>query len=168
MDATIDQEIAARLAGTGLTLAAAESCTGGLLSARIVDRPGSSAYFMEGIVTYSNASKTARLGVLPETLERFGAVSAETAREMAAGAARTAGTDIGVSTTGVAGPDGGTKEKPVGLVYIGLSVRGQVSAERCLFGGDRRAIREQAAARALELLREALAPDTEPGGSVAG
>jgi len=157
MDESTELEIAARLTEAGLTLAAAESCTGGLLSARIVDRPGSSAYFMEGIVSYSNRAKAARLGVREETLARYGAVSAETAAEMAAGAARTAGTDIGISTTGVAGPDGGTPEKPVGLVYIGLCVRGQVSAERCLFGGDRSAVREQTVDRALELLRAALA-----------
>lgn len=149
-------EIAAIAKEKKLTVATAESCTGGLVSARLVDWAGASSFFLEGAVTYSNEAKTARLDVKAETLKAYGAVSAETAREMAEGIARRAGADAGVSTTGIAGPEGGTPEKPVGLVYIGVSVNGAVSAERCLFKGSRNEIREQAAERALRLLRDAM------------
>ena len=149
-------ELGRLLTERGYTVAVAESCTGGLVSARLIDKPGASAFFMEGAVTYSNASKIARLGVKAETIERFGAVSEETAREMSEGMARSAGTDIGISTTGIAGPDGGTPEKPVGLVYIGLCVKGRVSAERFVFSGPRERVRDQAADEALRMLRSAL------------
>lgn len=162
MSEAIDLEVADLLRGAGLTLAAAESCTGGLLSARIIDRPGSSAYFLEGAVTYSNEAKVSRLGVKEATLRRFGAVSPETAGEMAEGIARSSGADIGVSTTGIAGPEGGSPEKPVGLVYIGLSFRGELNVEACHFAGSRREIREQSVQRALELLRRALVSHGAP------
>lgn len=149
-------EIAAIAAEKKLTVATAESCTGGLVSARLVDWPGASAFFLEGAVTYSNAAKTARLDVKIETLAAHGAVSAETAREMAEGAARRSGASCAVSTTGIAGPDGGTAEKPVGLVYIGVYAAGTSSAERCLFSGPRTEVREQSALRALVLLRDAM------------
>jgi PncC family amidohydrolase len=149
-------EIAALAKGTGRTVAAAESCTGGLVSARLVDWPGASSFFLEGAVTYSNEAKIARLGVSPATLKEHGAVSAETAREMARGIALGAGSDVGVSTTGIAGPDGGTAEKPVGLVYVGIYAGGKDSAQRFLFSGTRNEIREEAARNALRLLRDAL------------
>ncbi len=149
-------EIAAIAAEKKLTVATAESCTGGLVAARLVDWPGASAFFLEGAVTYSNAAKTARLDVKPETLAAYGAVSAETASEMAEGIARRAGADCAVSTTGIAGPEGGTPEKPVGLVYIGACAGGKATAERCLFSGGRAEIREQSAYRALEALRDAM------------
>ncbi len=118
--ATLESAVASLLFDKGLSVAAAESCTGGLVSSRLTDVPGSSEYTLLNVVTYSNEQKTQMLGVSPETLETFGAVSPQTAAEMARGVRRLAGTDIGISLTGIAGPTGGTDDKPVGLVYIGL------------------------------------------------
>ena len=115
-------DIVSRLSAKGFTVATAESCTGGLFGAALTDIPGISAVFDRSLVTYSNQAKVDELGVKPETLEQYGAVSEQTALEMAEGVRRKAGTDIGISVTGIAGPDGGTDEKPVGLVYIGLSL----------------------------------------------
>jgi PncC family amidohydrolase len=163
---SIVAEIASLAVAKGLTVATAESCTGGLVSARLVDWAGASAFFLEGAVTYSNEAKAARLDVRPETLARHGAVSAETAREMAEGVARRSGASVGVSTTGIAGPDGGTPEKPVGLVYVGVFASGAARAERFLFKGTRNEIREQTVRAALEILRSALkdAPAADPRG----
>ncbi len=155
-DETIEAVIARMLINRDLTISVAESCTGGMISARLIDYPGISKVFMEGSVTYSNQAKVSRLGVKKETLDRFGAVSAETAVEMAEGIARTSGTSIGLSTTGIAGPEGGTDEKPVGLVYIGLSVNGKSSYIKCNFSGTRDMIRLRATISALDLLRKAL------------
>ncbi len=125
-----------------ITVATAESCTGGLLAAAFTDYAGISEIFMEGAVTYANAAKV-RLGVSEETLAQYGAVSHETACEMAAAIRKRAGTDIGISTTGIAGPGGGTKKKPVGLVYVGFSdENGEQSFALRLFG-DRKTIREK-------------------------
>lgn len=154
-EALID-DIYALTTKKGLTVATAESCTGGLLASRIIDRPGASAFFLEGAVTYSNASKIARLGVQEETLLRRGAVSEETAIEMAAGIARTAGATAGISTTGIAGPGGGSPDKPVGLVYIGLCTSGEARAEKYVFAGPRSNIRDAAVLQALRLLRAGL------------
>lgn len=125
-----------------LTIATAESCTGGKVASALVDIAGSSAVFYEGIVAYSNGAKIDRLGVSTETLRVFGAVSAETAVEMANGllSDRVA---IGLSTTGIAGPGGGSEEKPVGLVYIAVTSENYTDTKRCFFEGDREAIREQ-------------------------
>ena len=128
-----------------LTISTAESCTGGMIASKLVDVSGISKSFMEGLVTYSNASKTKRLKVKKETLEKYGAVSEETAREMRAGLT----TDIGISTTGIAGPDGGTKEKPVGLVYIGIKVENEIQVFRKELKGDRNKIRQRASMYAL-------------------
>lgn len=155
-ETTMDQVTGQLLLEKGLSLAAAESCTGGLLTAALVGTPGISAVLKEGVVTYSNESKMQRLGVQASTLEQFGAVSAQTAAEMAAGVARTAGTEIGVSTTGVAGPGGGTPEKPVGLVYIGLSFRGEVTTKEVRVMGNRDRIRNLAVYHALDMVRRAL------------
>ncbi len=114
-----------KLMSRGLTIAAAESCTGGMFGAALTDIPGISAVFDRSLVTYSNQAKIDELGVRPETLEKYGAVSEQTALEMAEGVRKKAGTDIGISVTGIAGPDGGTEEKHVGLVYIGLSFGNQ-------------------------------------------
>ena len=130
--------------------------TGGMVSARLVGVPGVSSVFMEGLVTYSNEAKMQLLGVKASTLARFGAVSRETAGEMAEGGCARAGTDVCVSTTGIAGPDGGTEEKPVGLVYMACCVKGRTTAERHMFAGDRQQIREQSAQKALELVRACL------------
>lgn len=142
-----------------LTITAAESCTGGLISSAIVDMPGVSEIFHEGYVTYSNEAKESLLGVSPETILHYGVVSEQTAKEMAQGAARSADADIALSSTGVAGPDGGTKEHPVGEVYLGCYCRGRVKAVRMLGKGDRTAVRTQAVERAFSLLNEMLRED---------
>jgi nicotinamide-nucleotide amidase len=151
---TLEEAIGERLAVKGLTLASAESCTGGRFAARITSVPGASGYFLEGAVTYSNQSKIKRLGVKPQTLLKYGAVSAETAREMAAGICKTSGADVGVSITGIAGPGGGTKEKPVGLVHIGMCVSGAVETKKFEFGLDRGMNQERAVKEALIWLWE--------------
>lgn len=140
----------------GLTLAAAESCTGGLVAARITSVAGSSAVFAGGVVAYDNRLKRALLGVSDEVLTRHGAVSAETAAAMAQGARGALGADLGVSVTGVAGPGGGTPEKPVGLVYLHASTPAQEEAMELRLPGDRGAVRRRAAASALHLLRRVL------------
>ncbi|MEM1104337.1 MAG: nicotinamide-nucleotide amidohydrolase family protein [Pseudomonadota bacterium] len=141
----------------GLTIATAESCTGGLIAGLLTDIPGSSDVVDRGFVTYSNRAKSEMLGVAPDTLARFGAVSAETAAEMAAGALERAGASLAVSVTGVAGPGGGSPEKPVGLVWFGLAAEGQPPrAERQLFPDEgRTAIRLATVAHAVHLLSEA-------------
>ena len=120
-----------------MTVTAAESCTGGLVAGTLVNADGISEVFKESYVTYSNEAKHKLLGVKKETLEKYGAVSRQTAAEMAEGAVRAAGADASVVTTGVAGPGGGTEEKPVGLVYIGCCVKGRTIVKRCFYGGDR-------------------------------
>jgi nicotinamide-nucleotide amidase len=155
-DTTIEEVVGDMLVSKNLTIATAESCTGGLLAGRLINYPGISASFLEGIVTYSNEAKINRLGVRQETLERFGAVSEETAREMAEGIVRAAGTDVGISVTGIAGPGGGTPEKPVGLVYVGLNIRGQVQVKRLNLAGSRERIRLRTVIGALDWLRREL------------
>lgn len=152
-DATLAEVIVDALKKNNLTLALAESCTGGMIAAQIVDVAGCSAVFREGFVTYANEAKTARLGVSDEILATHGAVSAETAAAMAEGAARAAGADVGLSVTGIAGPDGGTPEKPVGLVYIGLHINGSTKTEAHNFTGNRSVIRRRTAIFALDFLR---------------
>ena len=141
------------LAERGLTLAVAESCTGGLIADRITNVSGSSRYFERGIATYSNKSKIDLLAVPPTLIEQHGAVSREVAEAMAAGIRKTAGADIGLSTTGIAGPTGGTPEKPVGLVWIGYSDATSTLALKFNFGDHRLRFKERAAQAALELLR---------------
>ena len=155
-DETLESAIGKLLTGRGETLALAESCTGGLLAKRLTDRAGSSAFFTEGLVTYSNEAKERLLGVPHELLVEHGAVSEPVAKAMAEGVRKTAGTDYGLSVTGVAGPDGGTEEKPVGLVFVGISDAEGTVAERLDLSAWRRsreAIRERSANRAFDLLR---------------
>jgi competence/damage-inducible protein CinA-like protein len=140
----------------GLSLAAAESCTGGLVAAQLTSVPGSSDVFRGGIVSYDNAVKQAQLGVREGTLAAHGAVSAETAAELASGARSALGADVAVSVTGIAGPGGGTPEKPVGLVYMHASGPGAEVARELHVPGDREAVRRRATAAALHLLRELL------------
>lgn len=137
-----------------VTVATAESCTGGLIAKMLTDQPGSSVYFLQGAVTYSNESKINRLGVRQSTLESHGAVSEEVAREMAEGMRLLAGSDYAVSVTGIAGPGGGTEEKPVGLVYIGVADEDGVVVKRARFSGDRDVVRVRTANTALYLLRQ--------------
>ena len=149
---SVEEAIGNLLTQRGQTLTTAESCTGGLLSHRITNVPGSSAYFLGGLITYSNEAKEALLNVSHATLLAHGAVSEETAREMARGARRRLGADIAVSVTGIAGPSGGTPEKPVGLVYIALSAPDSERCQRHLWHGDRIANKEQSTDAALKLI----------------
>ena len=148
--------VAGLLRERALTLALAESCTGGLLSARLTEVPGASAFLERSLVTYSNRSKIEELGVDPGLVERVGAVSEEVAAAMAAGVRRVAGTDIGVGITGIAGPDGGTPEKPVGLVFVSLDGAAGTRVRRAVFPGGRERVRYQATQVALEMLRRGL------------
>jgi nicotinamide-nucleotide amidase len=155
-DETLEGAVGRLLRKQGATLALAESCTGGLLAKRLTDMPGSSAFLVEGLVTYSNEAKERLLGVPHETLVEHGAVSGPVARAMAEGARKGAGTDYGLSVTGVAGPDGGTEGKFVGLVYIGVSDAEETFAEKLdlsAWARSRTAIRERSANRAFDLLR---------------
>ena len=153
---TLEMAIAKLLEGRQLTVTTAESCTGGLLAGRLINVPGISSYFKEGHITYSNEAKEKILGVSHDTLERYGAVSAQTAEEMAKGGARAAGADICVAITGIAGPEGGTEEKPVGLVYISCWCKGRILTQKNLYTGSRSKIREYSVASALTLLRQAI------------
>ena len=136
-DTSMEQVVGEMLKARGLTLAVAESCTGGLVGHRLTNIPGSSSYLLGDFVTYADSAKVSVLGVRRQTLERVGAVSEEVASEMAAGARRIAGSDLGLSTTGIAGPDGGTKEKPVGTVCIALATADRTYVRRYQFWGTR-------------------------------
>ena len=155
-DITLENVLSEMLVNKKLTIATAESCTGGMVAAKLINYPGISSVFMEGAVTYSNEAKINRLGVKAETLDKYGAVSSQIAAEMAEGIAKTAGTKIGLSTTGIAGPDGGSLEKPVGLVYVGLYINGEVKTKMLRLSGDRQKIRERATMQLLDLLRREL------------
>jgi nicotinamide-nucleotide amidase len=139
-----------------LTIAVAESCTGGLITDKITDVSGSSSYFERGVIAYSTRSKIEILKVSKELIEKHGAVSNEVAKAMAEGVRQIAGADIGISTTGIAGPTGGTPEKPVGLVWIAYSDRNETLALKFNLGDDRRRVKERAAQAALELVRRKL------------
>lgn len=155
-NATMEEVVAKILIEKNLTISTAESCTGGLIASKLINYPGISCVFKEGAVTYSNESKVKRLGVLEETLNKYGAVSEQVAMEMAQGISKTSKTDIGISITGIAGPDGGTCEKPVGLVYVGLYLNGKCKAKKLNINGDRERVRQVAAIRALDWLRREL------------
>jgi len=148
--------VGALLVERDLTLAVAESCTGGLLSARLTDVPGASRFLDRSFVTYSNRSKIDQVGVEPGLLERAGAVSEDVGAAMAAGVRRVAGTHVGIGITGIAGPEGGTDDKPVGLVYIALDGEAGTRVHRALFPGGRARVRFQATQIALEMLRRGL------------
>ena len=150
------QEAAGRaLVARRLTVSTAESCTGGMVAASLVDYPGISECLYEAHVTYANEAKVKYCGVKPETLAAFGAVSEQTAFEMASGLRERSGADIAVATTGIAGPGGGTKEKPVGLVYVACADRHGVTVERLQLGGDRARVRRLATLKALDMVRRA-------------
>ena len=151
-ESLVEYKIARILLHYGLTITTAESCTGGLVAGTLINAEGISASFKEGFITYSNEAKIRYLGVAEKTLEKQGAVSRECALEMAEGAAKNTGADVAVAVTGIAGPDGGTEEKPVGLVYIACTVEGKTIVKRCHFGGDRNGVRHAAVKEALDLL----------------
>ena len=152
MPTNIAEKLVAFLKATGQTCATAESCTGGGIGAAITSAPGASDVFLGGIISYSNTVKRDLLGVKDETLSTVGAVSAECAAQMAEGARKVLKADIAVSVTGIAGPGGGTSEKPVGLVYFGLSTAKGTRTEKALFQGDRARIRELTVTHALGML----------------
>lgn len=152
-DVTLEKAVTDLLLANDLSLTCAESCTGGLLSGRLVNVPGVSEVYKSGYITYSNKAKRKLLGVKKATLQKYGAVSAQVAEEMAKGAALFAKTDVSVAVTGIAGPDGGTEEKPVGLVYIACCVKGKTTVKKYQFGGNRSKVRESAVSAALSLMR---------------
>jgi nicotinamide-nucleotide amidase len=154
------RQLGERLLAKGLRLATAESCTGGWLAQVLTSIPGSSRWFERGFVTYSNAAKEEMLGVNPETLARCGAVSRETAEEMALGALRHGHAQVSVAITGIAGPDGGTAEKPVGTVWLAWAASGKpVSSILKCYDGDRETVRRQAVSTALDGLIERLSDE---------
>ena len=150
---TMEETVVRLLTKYGLTVTTAESCTGGMVAAKIINVPGASDVFDQGYITYSNKSKRKILDVSKATLKKYGAVSEQTAREMALGGVLAADADACVAVTGLAGPDGGTEEKPVGLVYVSCCMKDEVIVEECHFNGTRQEIREHAAVTALDLLR---------------
>lgn len=151
-----ENELVKKLTKKGYTITAAESCTGGLLSAAIVNVSGASKVLNSAYVTYSNEAKEVFAHVAHATLEKYGAVSRETASEMCLGCAETADADMGLSTTGIAGPEGGTADKPVGLVYIGCSLHGNTAVKEYVFQGSREEVRRQTVEAALDLAIQCL------------
>lgn len=150
---TLEKAVVDLLVANDLTVTCAESCTGGMLSARLINVPGVSEVYKAGYVTYSNKAKRKLLGVKKATLQKYGAVSSQTAEEMVKGLGFVSKADVAVAVTGIAGPDGGTKEKPVGLVYIACNVKGNVTVKEFHFNGNRMKIREAAVMSALMLMR---------------
>jgi PncC family amidohydrolase len=155
----IEAQVGELLRQRNLHLAVAESCTGGLIGDRLTNIPGSSEYFLGGVIAYAYEAKVRLLGVKWETLEQFGAVSRETVLEMAFGVRRVLSADIGLSVSGIAGPGGGMPTKPVGLVWIGLSTARGDQAWSYQFSGDRRQVKEQSVEQALHLLADSLKSD---------
>jgi nicotinamide-nucleotide amidase len=153
---SMEEVVGLKLSVGGYTVAVAESCTGGLLAERITDVPGSSKYFIGGVIAYANEVKTKELGVEPMLLLEHGAVSAPVAEAMAEGVRACVGTDFGLSITGIAGPDGGTEEKPVGTVFIALSDEIKTEHRRLKIPGDRNLVRWRASQAALDMLRRRL------------
>jgi len=152
-ETTIEDEVAKILVKNNLTISVAESCTGGMVSSYLINYPGISSVFMEGCVTYSNQAKMKSLNVKEETLNSVGAVSEQCAKEMAQGVAARHNTNIGLSTTGIAGPEGGSEEKPVGLVYMGIKINDKTIVKKYIFNGDRQQIRYRACKTLLNDLR---------------
>ncbi|UEL48154.1 competence/damage-inducible protein A [Terrisporobacter hibernicus] len=152
-ETTIEDEVAKILVKNNLTISVAESCTGGMVSSSLINYPGISSVFMEGCVTYSNEAKMKSLNVKEETLNSVGAVSEQCAKEMAEGVAARHNTNIGLSTTGIAGPEGGSEEKPVGLVYMGIKINDKTIVKKYIFNGDRQQIRYRACKTLLNDLR---------------
>lgn len=156
VDSHLLNKISDELKKRNLTVATAESCTGGLLASSLTDVPGSSEYFDRGIISYSNQSKMELLGISEEILKEHGSVSEQTAKAMAVNIKERSNVDIGLSTTGIAGPTGGTKEKPVGLVYIGIATSKKTDVKRFIFSGDRLQNKESTCNATLQLLLETI------------
>lgn len=152
-DTAIEDEVAKILVDNNLTIAVAESCTGGMVAADLINYPGISSVFMEGCVTYSNEAKMMTLNVKKETLNTVGAVSEQCAKEMSEGVAARHNTNIGLSTTGIAGPEGGNEDKPVGLVYMGITINNKTIVKKYIFNGNRQQIRSRACKTLLNDLR---------------
>lgn len=152
----LEEQVIKRLSELKLSVTTAESCTGGLIAARLVNVPGASQVFGRGFVTYANEAKEEELGVKHETLEQYGAVSRQTAEQMAEGAAAHARTDVAIAVTGLAGPDGGTPKKPIGLVYVGIFYRDEVYWQEYHFKGSRSEIRELTVVNSLKNLLQVL------------
>ena len=150
---SIEYNLGKILCNNKLTISTAESCTGGMVAAKLISYPGISVSFTEGAITYSNEAKMKRLGVRKETLDVYGAVSKETAREMAEGIAKVSSSNTSIATTGIAGPGGGTDEKPVGLVYIAVHVNNKTIIEKCNFSGNREEVRISATNHALKMIK---------------
>ena len=150
---SIEYSLGKILCNNKLTISTAESCTGGMVAAKLISYPGISASFLEGAITYSNEAKMKRLDVRKETLDAYGAVSEQTAREMAEGIAKVSSSNTSIATTGIAGPGGGTDEKPVGLVYIAVHVNNKTIIEKCNFSGNREEVRISATNHALKMLK---------------
>lgn len=146
----MEEKLVSLLQEKKMTITTAESCTGGMVASKIINVSGASEVFCEGFITYANSAKEKYAGVLKETLDKYGAVSSQVAMEMAEGVAKNTGADVSISVTGIAGPNGGTKEKPVGLVYIGCFVGGIAYYTECHFEGERFEIREKSANKAIE------------------
>lgn len=153
---SLEEQVVELLKEKKMKISTTESCTGGFLAGTIVNVSGASEVFDEGYITYSNEAKHKILGVKEETLSQYGAVSEETAKEMASGCAKVSGAQVAVGITGIAGPTGGTKEKPVGLVYMGCYCLGTVKVKKFIFDGDRNAVRQQSVEEALKFIFERL------------
>ena len=151
---TLEEEIVSLLKKYQYTITTAESCTGGLIAGTLINVPGVSSFLKEAYITYSDEAKEKLLGVKKEIIDEFTVVSAETAEAMAVGGANAANTDICISATGIAGPDGGSKEQPVGLVYLGCFCKGHVRTRRFVFDGDRQLVRKLAVKEALLFIKE--------------
>lgn len=151
----LEKKVVELLKKLNMNISTAESCTGGMLASKLIDVPGISEVFYEGVVSYSNEAKINRLGVRKETLDRYGAVSEEVAKEMVMGLT----TDVALSTTGIAGPDGGSEEKPVGLVYMGIRIKDKIYVEKRVFRGDRNKVRERTVSHTLFTLIKILNED---------
>lgn len=156
MEDSLEYKVYRLLKEKHYTLTTAESATGGMIASTLINVPGISEFFTEGYVTYSDAAKVKMIHVSSQTIEKYGVVSKETAADMAESAAKTAETDAAVSVTGVAGPDGGTKDCPVGRVFIGITLRGNTKTAQYTFDGDRQQIRRQTTEQALKLLIDVL------------
>lgn len=156
MENAIEVQVVKLLQQKGYTITCAESCTGGLLCGRLVNVSGASDVVKYSVITYAEEAKKRFLGVKEETLEKHGVVSEQTAEEMAKGVLELAQADVALSVTGIAGPGGGSAQKPVGLVYIGCNVRGSITVKKYIFGGDRLQVRESSVNAALELAKECI------------